>query len=247
MVQQENIYNGTKKTVAVIPAAGTGLRMGESEAKQFLELEGKPMLALTLERFQNCPSIDSIVLVAPPGQLEFCQRIIIEQYGLNKVDKVIAGGERRQDSVRVGIEVTGGEYELVLIHDGVRPIIDSALIERAVSAATRDRAVITALPVKDTVKKIGENGFVLKTYERESMWLVQTPQVFRYEDILKAHRIAIEEGWDEATDDASLIERMGIAVKVIPGSEYNIKVTTSKDMELAKYLMKRVKRDTVNI
>ncbi len=238
MVHQKDIYNGTEKTVAVIPAAGMGLRMGGSEAKQFLELEGKPILALTLEKFQNCPSIESIVLVAPPGQLELCQRKIIEQYGLNKVNKVIAGGERRQDSVRLGIEASGGEYEFVLIHDGVRPFVDSVLIERAVSAAIKDRAVITGLPVKDTVKKIGENGFVLRTYKRELMWVVQTPQVFRYEDILKAHRMAIEEGWDEATDDASLIERMGIPVKVIRGSEFNIKVTTRGDMEFAVYLMK---------
>ena len=235
----ENISdNAGIKTVAVIPGAGTGLRMGGDTAKQFLEVDGKPILAMTLEKFQACAAIDSIILVAPPKDVKFCEKTIIERYGLNKVNKVIAGGERRQDSVRLGIEASGGEHGLVIIHDGVRPFIEASLIERAVTAAIKDHAVITALPAKDTVKKVDEGGFVLKTYERKLLWLIQTPQVFRYEDIMMAHRRALREGWDEVTDDALLIEKMGIPVKVIPGSEYNIKVTTPQDLELAKYLMK---------
>jgi 2-C-methyl-D-erythritol 4-phosphate cytidylyltransferase len=245
MVNQGKIHKGSIKTVAVIPGAGAGLRMGGDKAKQFLEVDGKPILALTLEKFQACPAIDSIILVAPPDDVEFCKRTIIDRYNLNKVTKIIAGGKRRQDSVRLGIEASGGECEMVLIHDGVRPFIETDLIERTVIAAMKDRAVITALPAKDTAKKVGEDGFVSETYERRDVWLVQTPQVFRYEDIMSAHEKAVSEGWEDVTDDASLIERLGIPIKVILGSEYNIKVTTPQDMELAKYLMERVKRDTV--
>jgi len=239
MDKQRRIRKGSAKTVAVIPAAGAGLRMGGGTAKQFLEMDGKPILALTLEKFQNCQAIDGIILVAPPDDLESCKRTIIDRYGLTKVFKVIAGGDRRQDSVRLGIEASGGEYGLIVIHDGVRPFIETDLIELAIVAAMKDRAVITALPAKDTVKKVGESGFVLETYERKSLWLVQTPQVFRYEDIIAAHRRALLEQWDDVTDDASLIEKMGIPVKVILGSEYNIKVTTPQDMELARYLLAR--------
>jgi len=239
MDKQRRIRKGSVKTVAVIPAAGAGLRMGRATAKQFLEVDGKPILALTLEKFQACRAIDGIVLVAPPDDLELCKRTIIDRYGLTKVTSVIAGGERRQDSVRLGVEASGGEYGLIVIHDGVRPFIGADLIERAVLAAMKDRAVITALPAKDTVKKADEDGFVLETYERKTLWLVQTPQVFRYEDIIAAHRRALLEQWDDVTDDASLIEKMGIPVKIILGSEYNIKVTTPQDMEFARYLLAR--------
>ena len=243
MDKQGRIQKGSVKTVAVIPAAGAGMRMGGGTAKQFLEVDGKPILALTLEKFQACRAIDGIVLVAPPDDLELCKRTIIDRYGLTKVTSVIAGGERRQDSVRLGIEASGGEYGLVVIHDGVRPFIETRLIERAVLAAMKDRAIITALPAKDTVKKADEGGFVLETYERKMLWLVQTPQVFRYEDIIAAHRMALLEQWDDVTDDASLIEKMGIPVKVILGSEYNIKVTTPQDLELARYLLGRSKEE----
>ena len=239
MDKQRRIRKGSVKTVAVIPAAGAGLRMGRATAKQFLEVDGKPILALTLEKFQACRAIDGIVLVVPPDDLELCKRTIIDRYGLTKVFKVIAGGDRRQDSVRLGIEASGDEYGLIVIHDGVRPFIETGLIERAVLAAMKDRAIITGLPAKDTVKKADEGGFVLETYERKMLWLVQTPQVFRYEDIIAAHRRALLEQWDDVTDDASLIEKMGIPVKIILGSEYNIKVTTPQDMELARYLLAR--------
>lgn len=234
--------NARMKTVAIIPAAGAGVRMEMDRAKQFLDLDGRPLLALTLEKFQESPSIDSIILIVPSDSLDFCKSEIIERQHLNKVRKVVAGGKRRQDSVRLGIEATEGKYDLILIHDGVRPLIESRLIEEVVSAARKDRAVITALPAKDTVKKINGDHMVIKTCNREHVWLVQTPQVFRYDDIMKAHRLAIEEGWEEMTDDALLVERMGIPVNVIMGSEDNIKITTPHDMELANFLLNRDRR-----
>jgi 2-C-methyl-D-erythritol 4-phosphate cytidylyltransferase len=230
------------KTVAIIPAAGTGIRMENDRPKQFLDLEGRPLLAVTLEKFQGCSAIDSIILVAPQSDVKYCQGEIVERHHLTKVEKVVAGGERRQDSVRLGIEATGGHYGLVLIHDGVRPLITHDLIERVVKAAQEHRAVITGLPAKETVKEIDENALVMKTYDRQKIWLVQTPQVFQYEDILMAHRRAVEEGWEEVTDDALLVEKVGIPVKVVEGSEDNIKVTTPQDLELVKFLLGRQKQ-----
>jgi 2-C-methyl-D-erythritol 4-phosphate cytidylyltransferase len=211
--------------------------MGGSQAKQFLELHGKPILALTLEKFQVCSAIHAIIAVVPSKQVAFCRKEIVENYKLTKVVKVIPGGMRRQDSVRMGVKASEGLGEIVLIHDGVRPFIAQELISRLVSAARRHRAVITALPARETVKEVDESGLVLKTYDRNRVWLVQTPQVFRYKDILNAHQKAMQEGWEGVTDDALLMEKMGIAVKAIQGSEYNIKITTPHDLELARFFL----------
>jgi len=237
-------YNNMK-TVAIIPAAGAGVRMGGDRAKQFLDLDGRPLLAVTMERFQACASIDGIILVAPMMDVDYCLREIVEPYNLTKVEKVVAGGKRRQDSVRMGIEASRGDYGLVLIHDGVRPMINPDLIEKIVAFARQNPAVTAALPAKETVKEVGENGLVVKTYDRRKVWLIQTPQVFRYGDILEAHQRAVRENWEEITDDALLMEKVGITVRVIEGSEYNIKVTTPHDLELAGLLLKRERlRDT---
>ncbi len=228
--------------VAIIPSAGSGARMGSDRAKQFLDLDGVPLLAVTLEPFQSCPEIGAIILVVPQSDVDFCRHEIVERFGLDKVRRVVPGGKRRQDSVRLGLEATAGEYERVLIHDGVRPVIDVAFIGRVVAAARTHRAVITGVPVKETVKEIGNHREVIKTYDRKRVWLVQTPQIFRYEDILGAHQEALRMGWEEASDDALLIERMGIPVRVVEGSERNIKVTTPHDLEVARFLLKFVDR-----
>ena len=229
------------RTAAIITAAGAGIRMGGDQAKQFMELEGRPILAVTLERFELSPDIDRIILVVPPGKVDSCRDEIVKKYDLAKVEKIVVGGERRQDSVRLGLEATEGHYPLVLIHDGVRPLVPPDLISRVVRAANQDRAVIPALAARETIKEADETGFVVKTHDRRTLWLVQTPQAFRYEDILGAHRRAIEEQWEEITDDALLMERTGVPVKIIEGSEENIKITTPQDLELARFLIGRVR------
>jgi len=223
-------------TLAIIPAAGAGVRMGSDRAKQFLEINGRPIIALTLEKFEECPAIEGIILVVPEDEVDFCKKDIIEKYGFRKVIRVIKGGLRRQDSVRLGIEASGGDYERILIHDGVRPFIEKDLIDRALAAAKDHRAVIAAMPVKETVKEVDPEENVTNTLDRQRLRLVQTPQVFRYEDISKAHKLAVEEGWEEATDDALLVERIGITVKVIEGAERNIKITTPGDLKFAGIL-----------
>ena len=228
----------SSKTVAIIPAAGSGIRMESKRAKQFLGLDGKPILALTIEPFQQCNNVAAVILVVPSDDVEYCKKEIVERFELTKVKKIVPGGKRRQDSVRLGLEATQGKYDLVLIHDGVRPLIEKWLIERVIEEAMKNRAVITALPAKETVKEVNGLRHVVKTYDRERVWMVQTPQAFRFQDIFNAHQKALKERWEEATDDALLMERSGFTVKVVEGSEKNIKVTTPNDLELARFLLR---------
>ncbi len=225
-------------TVAIVPAAGAGVRMGSDRAKQYLHLRDRPILAVTLQALQKCISLDAIVLVVPSGDVAYCRSEIVEKFHISKVEKVVPGGKRRQDSVRMGLEALNGRHELVLIHDGVRPMVEPRLVEAVIETALRKRAAIAALPAKETVKAVDDGNQVTATYDRTKVWLVQTPQAFRYEDILKAHREALAKGLSEATDDAFLIEKMGIPVSVVPGSERNIKVTTPHDLALAQFLLR---------
>jgi 2-C-methyl-D-erythritol 4-phosphate cytidylyltransferase len=213
--------------------------MGGDQAKQFMDLDGRPLLAVTLECFDLSPDIEGIVLVVPPGKEGYCRDEIVKKYDFAKVEKVVAGGERRHDSVRLGLEATEGHYPLVLIHDGVRPLVPPDLISRVVKALDQYRAVIPALAARETIKEADRAGLVTKTHDRRTLWLVQTPQAFRYGDILEAHRRALEENWEEITDDALLMERMGVPVKIIQGSEENIKITTPRDLELARFLLSK--------
>ncbi len=224
-------------TLAIIPAAGWGVRMGSDKAKQFLLLDDRPILAVTLSRFQECRAVDGIILVIPEKEIEYCRRKIVEQYNLDKVFKIVKGGQRRQDSVRLGLEAAGKTCRVVVIHDGVRPFVDPELIERVVTETRKHRAVITALPAKETVKELDERGFVVRTHDRQNIRLVQTPQAFHFKDIMAAHQQAKEEGWTDITDDALLIERMGIPVKVVQGTEQNIKITTPYDLALARQMI----------
>ncbi len=226
------------KTVAIVPAAGTGVRMGGDCAKQYLHLLDRPILAITLDVLQSCPLLDAIVLVVPSEDVSYCRREIVEKYAIGKVREVVPGGELRQDSVRKGLLATNGKYELVLIHDGVRPMITPELVKEVIKAAIQYRAAIAALPAKETVKKVSETRHVTATFDRTKVWMVQTPQAFHYEDILKAHREAVTNGMREATDDAYLVEKLGIPVRVVPGIEKNIKVTTPHDLALAEFLLK---------
>ena len=237
-IQQRNDL--PKQVIALIPAAGIGARMSLDKAKQFIDLCGKPILAVTLNHFQNCSLVDKIVVVVPEDDVDYCNREIVDRYKQSKVCKVVAGGKRRQDSVRKGLEAVGDLCKWVLIHDGVRPLITNELIEKVIKAAKRFRAVITGLPVKETVKKLDDKGMVLQSVQRSNLWLIQTPQIFQYEDLMRAHQQALDSGWEEATDDAFLVEKMGIPVKIIKGEENNIKITTPQDLNIARFLMSKI-------
>lgn len=225
------------RAVAIIPAAGQGKRMGAERPKQFLELKGKSILAVTLEAFERAKGICGIVVVVPAQEVAFCEEQIVKRFGLSKVVAVVPGGKRRQDSVRIGLEAAGSDYGLVAVHDGVRPFVNPEFIDKLLSEAAIKGAVVAAVPATDTVKEVDQAGHITKTYDRQKLWLAQTSQVFPYEVLLKAHQRALREGWDEATDDAFLVEQMGVNVTLIEGSPLNIKVTTPSDLILARAIM----------
>jgi len=235
----EFIKGDEVKTVAIIPAAGAGVRMATGVAKQFMDLGGRPLLAATLQNFEQCPLVERVVLVVPQDRVSYCKEEIVDGYSLSKVGQVIPGGMRRQDSVRLGLEAVERPCDLVLIHDGVRPFVPAEFITRMITAAAGNRAVVPGIPVKETVKEVGPDGRVVGTPDRRNLWLVQTPQCFRYHDILAAHRRAVDENWEELTDDALLLERMGIPVTMVEGLEENIKITTPRDLEFARFFLSR--------
>ncbi len=220
------------KADAVIVSAGKGHRFMEGKKKQFYLLAGKPILAHTLNKFETCPLIHSIVLVVGEEDMDYCMNEIIEKYHYRKISQIVPGGRRRQDSVKNGIDALSKDVEVVVIHDGVRPFVTKAMIEESIHSAIRFGAVVVAMPVKETIKIAHLDGTVLKTLDRESLWQIQTPQTFQAHLIKEAFHKAAEEGFI-GTDDASLVERLGVKVHILPGSYANIKITTKEDLMLA--------------
>jgi len=216
---------------AVIVAAGRGTRM-EGVDKLLAPLAGRPLLAHTLAAFQDCEAVQRVALVMAADRLVE-GRDLVRAHALDKVTAVCEGGERRQDSVRAGLEALG-PCEWAVVHDGARPLVTPQVIEDGLAAARETGAAICAVPLSDTIKQVAASGEVERTVDREGLWLVQTPQVFRYDLLLEAHRRA----GIEATDDAALVEAMGGRVRVYMGSPRNIKVTTPEDLALAEALAK---------
>ena len=222
----------------VIVAGGSGLRMKGRVRKQYLELGGIPVLGKTLLVFDRCNGVDDMVLAVPFEDIDFCRQAVVNPLLLQKTVRVTAGGAERQESVYNGLrtaEKMGAE--LVAIHDGVRPLITETLITRCLHGAMETGACIPGVPAFDTVKEVDDQGRIRKTLPRNRMWLAQTPQSFRFDLILRAHEAARREGF-RGTDDASLVERLGHPVMMIPGSRRNIKITTPEDLLLAEALLK---------
>lgn len=226
------------KTVAIIPAGGSGRRMGSGIPKQYLLLGGIPVLVHTLQVFQSSPVVDEIFLVVPEGDIPEVRNAIVGRYNLFKVSLIVAGGAERQDSVRNALAHLREEHGIVLVHDGVRSFVSGELIQRVVAAAEADGAVAVGVQVKDSVKEVNSAGWVIKTVTREGLWLTQTPQAFRKPLILAAYERAAADGFC-GTDDASLVERMGVPVRMIPGDYDNIKVTTPEDLTLGEAILCR--------
>lgn len=226
------------KVVAIIVAAGSGKRMGRSTKKQFLSIGSKPILAYTLDVFDSIDKVDRIILVIPRGWKKYCQKEIIEKYGYRKDVEVVNGGVRRQDSVACGLALVSSDYEIVIIHDGVRPFVTRRMVVESIAKARRFGACIVAVPVSDTVKMVKSKEIIEKTLPRECLWRVQTPQTFRLSLIKKAYAKALKDKF-YGTDDAQLVERMNRPVKVISGDYRNIKITTKEDLILAKTLLSR--------
>ncbi len=224
-----------ERVCAIIASAGKGSRMGTGTKKQYLLLRGRHILAHTISVFESCPSVHDIVLVVPEGEVGLCEDEIVKPSGFSKVRKIVEGGRERQDSVRKGLSAAQG-CDIVMIHDGVRPFVTEELIKDVLAAASRWGAAIPGIPVRDTVKTVDGEGLVVRTLDREALRLIQTPQAFRKELIMEAHRKALEEGV-LSTDDSALVERLGRPVAVVEGSWKNIKITTRDDLELAELIM----------
>lgn len=228
--------HGSVRTVALIPAAGLGLRMGGDVRKQFRQLGGVPLLVHSLRVFQASPVIDAVILAVPEADVEYCRKEIVEAHGFTKVSHVIAGGKERQDSVRHALAVVDETVELVVIHDAVRPCVTDTMVTQVVEAAAADGGAIIALPMRDTVKQVGVDRLIERTIDRKPLWLAQTPQAFRREWLQAAHRKAQAEDL-AATDDAFLVEWMGHSVRVVEGSGDNIKVTRPEDLVIAEAIL----------
>ncbi|MCU0589986.1 MAG: 2-C-methyl-D-erythritol 4-phosphate cytidylyltransferase [Desulfobacterales bacterium] len=227
---------GPDRVYALIVAGGKGARFSRGLPKQYVALAGVPILIRTLRAFDECDVIDRLIVAVPPEDIAFVRDTIIGPAGLCKSVSVIAGGPRRQDSVFNGLATIPLEASLVVIHDAVRPLVTGEVITACVDAARRYGACIAALPVWDTLKRISDSGCIEATLPRERVWMAQTPQVFRLDLIRAAHERAHREEVP-VTDDASMVERMGAAVHVVPGSQRNIKITTLEDLDLAAALL----------
>jgi len=220
-----------KKYTAIVLAAGAGKRMNTKVHKQYLEVAGKPLLYYTLKAFEES-RVDDIVLVTGAGEEAYCHKEIIEKYGFHKVKAVVAGGKERYHSVYQGLlAAEGADY--VLIHDGARPLVENAVIERCMESVEKYQACVVGMPVKDTIKIVDGEQFAKETPDRSSLWQVQTPQTFSYTLIREAYRKMLEQEDTAITDDAMVVERMtSVPVKLIEGSYRNLKITTPEDLLL---------------
>ncbi len=233
------------KTIAIIAAGGQGKRIvgvhpeeihPEGKLpKQFLMLKDKPILAHTVDKFERCGLVDEIILVVPEGYLEYCSKIIVDKYGFKKVRKVICGGKKRQDSIYSGLKACPDNTSIVVIHDGVRPLISPDKISEAIKRCKEKRAVVLAVPVKETVKRV-EQSTIITTLDRDKIWLTQTPQTFEYKLILDAYKKAEEDNF-VGTDDSALVERLGYEVTILEGDYKNIKITTAEDFTIAEKIL----------
>lgn len=229
---------------ALIPAAGAGRRMEATINKQYLELAGRPVLSRTLAIFEQHPAIDRILIITPADEIAYCQREIVDNGGLRKIAAIVPGGMERQDSVLNGLRASGcAPDDLVLIHDGARPLLSFELIDAVIAAAHNHDACLAAVPAKDTIKRVA-HGRVIDTPERSQLWLAQTPQAFRFAVINAAHERAASEGF-RATDDAQLVEWNGHPVVVVPGSYRNLKITTPDDLPVAAALLSAKEESSV--
>ncbi len=223
---------------ALIVAAGEGKRIGNDIPKPFLPIRGRPLILHTLSRFAESQRVRKVILVTAGKELSRCQELIRSDSHLNRVECILqSGGLRRQDSVSRGLARLDADCEVVVIHDGVRPFISSRLIDRCVELAFKEGAVVVGVPVRDTIKVISADRRVRETPPRDSLWEVQTPQVFRVEIIREAYQLAAREG-TEATDDAMLVERIGKGVTLLEGHTTNIKITVPEDFLFAEVLLR---------
>lgn len=228
------------RTLAIVPAAGTGRRMAAEMPKQYLSLAGVPIIVRTLQALNNSPVIDEIYLVTPPGDQEGVRSVISGAGGFEKLTQMIPGGSTRQESTRNAVAVSREEHDILLIHDAVRPFVTDDLLGKVVQGARQYGAAIAAVEVRETVKR-REAERLLTTVDRENLWLAQTPQAFRRDLLFRAHQEALAKSI-AATDDSALVEMIGVGVELVTGSYDNIKITTPEDLIWGELLARRFQR-----
>lgn len=223
-----------EKIIAVVLAGGSGKRMNHPVQKQYILLENKPLLYYSLKAFQES-EVSEIILVVAKGEIDYCQKNIVEAYGISKVTKIVEGGIERFESVHNALQATT-QADYVLIHDGARPFLTSKIITDSINGAKQYKAVVVGMPSKDTIKIVDQDSFAAETPDRSNVWLVQTPQSFEFSLIKKAYEDLMESGETQGiTDDAMVLERYACeSVKLIPGSYENIKITTPEDLLVAQ-------------
>ena len=219
---------------AIILAGGKGKRMGKDISKQFILVKDKPIIYYTIKKFSDCKLIDEIILVLPKDEIEYCKKEVLEKYSL-KVDKIIAGGKERQDSVYNGLKALKNS-DIVLIHDGARPFVSEKIILDGIENAKKYGAAAPGVMPKDTIKVKDDFSFSKETIKRESLIAIQTPQVFKKDIIVKCHE-RVRENNVSVTDDTMVVEKYGYKVYLYDGDYINIKVTTPEDLILCEYLV----------
>lgn len=226
-----------EQITAVVVAGGSSLRFGGEIPKQFLPLGGKPVLARTLAAFERAEAVTDIIAVVPEAYMDSAWETVIHPYALRKVTRVVTGGADRQSSVYNALRAVKPDTDIILLHDGARPFVTGRLIADVIQGTRVDGAACAGIKSTDTLKLADADGFVQSTLNRERIWAAQTPQGFAYTLILRAHEQARASGIPAATDDAALVERLGIPVRMVPGDVRNIKITTRVDMAIAESLL----------
>jgi 2-C-methyl-D-erythritol 4-phosphate cytidylyltransferase len=223
------------EAIAIIVAGGSGSRFGSSVPKQFLPVRGKPLLAHTVERLRSSPRIVGTIIVLPRDDFPSAKERMVPFVGEGVT--FVSGGRCRQDSTWEGLScVEVSDHGLVAVHDGARPLVDSAMIERVVEAAAEHGAAIVAQPVVETLKEVSVDGDVLRTVDRSRLFRAQTPQCFRVDLLRRAFESAMRDGF-VGTDEAALVERLGERIRIVEGSEHNIKVTSPEDLARVDYYL----------
>jgi 2-C-methyl-D-erythritol 4-phosphate cytidylyltransferase len=219
----------------LVPAGGSGSRFGAAQPKQFLPLAGQPILLHSLRLFERCALVDDVIIAAPAGREDDVRRLI-QSAGLGKARRVVTGGSDRQSSVWAALREVEGTHGVVGVHDAARPLLTLEHLTGMLEAAVQYPAQVMAVPVKDTIKIVGEGGIVVQTPDRATLWAAQTPQVFHLDLLRRAHLNAQATGL-VGTDESQLVEALGVPVRIYPGSPENFKITTAQDLPLAELIL----------
>jgi 2-C-methyl-D-erythritol 4-phosphate cytidylyltransferase len=226
-----------KKIISVILASGTGNRISNKIPKQFLRVSGLPLIIHALKPFESHPKINEIIIVTLSSHINKTRKLV-EKHNFTKVSKIVPGGKSRQESSRIGVNTCGEDTEFVLIHDAARPFTTTNLLSQIINKVKKHKAVVPVIPSTDTIVEIDAKGTIKNIPNRLKIKRVQTPQAFKYELIKEAHKIALEDGSTDFTDDSSLILRMGHPVFTLRGNENNIKITLPIDMYIASKILR---------